>query len=173
MNIENKKLVYVEHPFKPVFDENSLVLILGTFPSIKSREENFYYAHKRNRFWKIISYITNNQEIPLTIDKKKSMLINNKIAIWDVIYSCYINKSSDSSIKNVVPMNLSRLINKTKINKIFANGTIAYDLYMKYCFEDVNIEIDKLPSTSGANAAYDFDKLLLEWEKIKYYLSNK
>lgn len=157
---------HVIHPFKPIFDENSSVLILGSFPSVKSREWNFYYAHPQNRFWKVIAYITNEKSEISTIEDKKNMLIKNNIALWDVIESCDISRSSDSSIKNVKPVRLIDMINKTRIYKIFANGSKAYDLYMKYCYNDVNIKIIKLPSTSSANANYSFEKLASEWNII-------
>lgn len=161
---------HVIHSFEPIFDHNSKILILGTFPSVKSREGCFYYHHPQNRFWKIIAYITKTSPHPKTIQEKTSILISNKIAIWDVIKSCDIEGSDDNSIKNVVPMDLSKVLNYSKIQKIFANGNQAYKLYMKYCFNKTNKEIIKLPSTSPANAAYNFNRLLLEWNQINDYL---
>lgn len=161
------KLQHVTHPFKPVFNENSLVLILGSFPSVKSREENFYYANTGNRFWKLIAHFTKTDPLPTTVSSKKEMLLKNKIALWDVIKSCDINKSSDSSIKNVKPNDISKLVLKTKIKNVFINGSKAYNLYMEYCCYDTNIDVFKLPSTSAANAKYSFDELLIEWSIIK------
>ena len=161
------KLQHVTHPFEPVFNKNSLILILGSFPSVKSREASFYYAHSGNRFWKLMATITKADSLPTTVSNKKEMLLKNKIALWDVIKSCDINKSSDSSIKNVKTNDVSELILKTKIKNIFINGSKAYNLYMKYCFGHVNIEVCKLPSTSAANATYSFDALLREWSIIK------
>lgn len=160
-------LQHVVHPFEPVFNKNSLILILGSFPSVKSREESFYYAHPGNRFWKLISHLTETDQLPTTVNHKKEMLLKNKIAVWDVIKSCDINKSSDSSIKNVEQNDISRLILKTEIKNIFINGSKAYNLYMKYCFDDVKMDVCKLPSTSAANAKYSFDALLKEWSIIK------
>lgn len=172
-NSENlDELTHVKHPFEPVFNTNSLILILGSFPSVKSRQENFYYAHNRNRFWKIISYITDTKIVPITIDDRKDMLIKNKIALWDVIDSCDIYKSRDNSIKNVKPVSLLDIIEKTNIYQIFANGSKAYNLYMKYCFNELNMKIIKLPSTSAANASYNFERLLSEWKQIKNFLIN-
>lgn len=156
---------YVKHTFSPVFDEKSKVLILGTFPSVKSREGEFYYHHPRNRFWKVIAGITNHT-VPDTIEEKKTLLLNNNIAIWDVIDSCDIEGSSDSSIKNVVPSDLSKVLNHTNIKSIFANGDKAYRLYIKYCYKNTGIMINKLPSTSPANAAYQLEQLIEEWSII-------
>lgn len=155
---------HVEHTFKPVYDENSKVLILGSFPSVKSREQNFYYGHPRNRFWKVIANITNT-DVPESIEDKKKMLLKNNIAIWDVIKSCSIKGSSDSSIKDVVVNDIAEVVRNSKIDRIFANGDKAFKLYKKYC-KDIEIEIEKLPSTSPANAAYSIDRLIDEWKVI-------
>ena len=144
------------HPFEPVFDKNSLVLILGTFPSEKSREY----------FWKLIAFLTNTSKIPVSIDEKKELLLRNKIALWDVINSCDIKKSSDSSITNVVPNNLSKILELSSIKQIFANGEKAYSIYMRYCYKDIGKEIIKLPSTSPANASYSLERLKTEWKII-------
>lgn len=127
-----KKYQKVEHAFEPVYDENSKVLILGSFPSVKSREQNFYYGHPRNRFWKVISSLTET-ELPTNIEEKKEMLLKNNIAIWDVIKSCVIKGSSDSSIKNVVVNDIDEVVKNSKIDRIFANGDKSFKLYKKYC----------------------------------------
>ena len=162
---KNKKYQKVEHTFEPIYDENSKVLILGSFPSVKSREQNFYYGHPRNRFWRVISNLTET-ELPTTIEEKKEMLLKNNIAIWDVIKSCVIKGSSDSSIKNVVVNDITEVVKNSKIDRIFANGDKSFKLYKKYC-SDVGIEIEKLPSTSPANAAFSIEKLVEDWEVIK------
>ena len=155
------------HPFDPVFDKDSLILILGTFPSEKSREYGFFYGHPQNRFWKLLTLLTNFKKIPESIDEKREILIRNRIALWDVIQSCEIKGSSDASITNVIPNDLSKILNFSKIERIYANGTKAYQLYMKYCYPNIGKEIIKLPSTSPANASYSLEKLKNEWEKIK------
>ncbi|WP_414698726.1 DNA-deoxyinosine glycosylase [Peptacetobacter sp. AB845] len=160
-----KKYQKVEHTFEPVYDENSKVLILGSFPSVKSREQNFYYGHPRNRFWQVISSLTET-ELPTTIEEKKEMLLKNNIAIWDVIKSCVIKGSSDSSIKNVVVNDIAEVVKNSKIDRIFANGDKSFKLYKKYC-SYVGIEIEKLPSTSPANAAFSVERLVEEWKIIK------
>lgn len=152
------------HNIEPIFDENSKILILGSFPSVKSREQRFFYGHPQNRFWKVISNIT-GEEVPTTIEEKKSLLIKNNIAVWDVIKSCDIIGSSDSSIENVEVNDFSIILNKAKIEKIYANGDKAYKLFKKYCKE---IEITKLPSTSPANAQYSIEKLCGEWKRKLY-----
>ncbi len=155
----------VSHTFEPVWNEKSEILILGTFPSVKSRENQFYYGHQQNRFWKVIAGVTGS-DVPQTIEDKKEMLLNNHIAIWDVIASCNITGSSDASIKDVVPNDISAVLDKSNIGHIYANGAKAYELYMKYIYPQNRHEIYKLPSTSPANAVYTLDKLLAAWKII-------
>ena len=165
----NSKSV-IQHPFGAIFNQYSVILILGSFPSVKSRENNFYYSHPQNRFWQILSKLTNASQLPTSINEKTQLLIKNKIALWDVVKSCNIKGSSDSSIKNVNVNDLLTLLNNTNIIKIFANGNTAYNLYMKYCSKNINTEIFKLPSTSSANATYSLSKLIEEWSVIKNYI---
>lgn len=159
----------VTHEFEPVFSQDSKVLILGTFPSVKSRENQFYYGHPQNRFWKVIARLTDS-EVPVTIEEKKTILLEKGIAIWDVISSCEIKGSSDSSIKNVVPADLSRILENCNIRQIYANGGTAKKLYDKYSKNLTNREIIGLPSTSPANAAYSLDRLMESWGEIRKYL---
>lgn len=160
---------HVSHDFEPVFDENSKVLILGTFPSVKSRENQFYYGHPQNRFWKVIAGLTES-EVPQTIEEKKKLLLEHGIAIWDVIESCDIIGSSDSSIKNVVPADIERVVANSKIQNIYANGGTAKKLYEKYSQKKTGREIIGLPSTSPANAAYSLERLLECWQEVKTVL---
>lgn len=160
---------HVSHDFEPVFDENSKVLILGTFPSVKSRENQFYYGHPQNRFWKVIAGLTES-EVPQTIEEKKKLLLEHGIAIWDVIESCDIIGSSDSSIKNVVPADIERVVANSKIQNIYANGGMAKKLYEKYSQKRTGREIIGLPSTSPANAAYSLERLLECWQEVKKVL---
>lgn len=157
---------HVSHDFEPVFDKNSKVLILGTFPSVKSRENQFYYGHPQNRFWKVIAGLTES-EVPQTIEEKKKLLLEHGIAIWDVIESCDIIGSSDSSIKNVVPADIERVVANSKIQNIYANGGTAKKLYEKYSQKKTGREIIGLPSTSPANAAYSLERLLECWQEVK------
>lgn len=153
---------------EPIYDGNSKILILGTFPSVKSREAQFYYQNPRNRFWKVISEIVQCKEYDTT-EQKKSMLTNNKMAVWDVIESCEIKGSSDSSIKNVIPADLTIILDNANIEKIYANGDKAFKLYMKYTYPVTKREIIKLPSTSPANAAFSLERLIKHWEILKDY----
>ncbi len=155
----------MHHTIDPVYNSHSNVLILGTFPSVKSREQNFFYAHPQNRFWSVIAALTHTP-LPTSIEAKKAMLLANRIAIWDVIQSCEITGSSDSSIKNVVPTDFSTLLEHASIQRIYANGAKAYALYEKYCFPTTTIAITKLPSTSPANASYSLARLIQEWSSI-------
>ena len=153
---------HIEHTFAPVYDADSLVLILGTFPSVKSREQNFYYGHPQNRFWKVLANLT-GCEVPGTVEEKKKFLLREHIAVWDVIAKCDIIGSSDSSIRNVVPADLSRILDHAPIRQIYANGGKAYELYQKYAYPITGREIVKLPSTSPANAAYSLERLIGQW----------
>ena len=153
---------HVEHTFEPVYDEHSEILILGTFPSVKSRENNFYYGHPQNRFWRLIAGLT-KEPVPETTEEKKALLLKHHIAIWDVVQSCDIIGSSDSSIKNVVPADIARILRESSIEKIYANGDKAYRLYKKYCEKETGKKAEKLPSTSPANAIFTLDRLTESW----------
>lgn len=154
--------IHVTHTFEPLFDEQSEILVLGSFPSVKSREQQFYYGHPQNRFWKVMAAIF-ECDIPVTIEEKKQFLLQNHIAVWDVIESCDIVGSSDSSIKNVVGNDMSVVLNKSKVKRIFVNGDKAYQLYLKYCKREGQPEVRKLPSTSPANAAWSLQRLTEVW----------
>lgn len=156
----------INHEIEPVYNQYSRVLILGTFPSVKSREGRFFYNHPQNRFWKVIAGVTGS-EVPETIEDKKKLLLDEHIAVWDVIKSCEIKGSSDSSIKNVVANDLNRILNCAEIERIFANGAKAHSLYHKYCYGQTGMAAVKLSSTSPANAAYSLDRLIDEWKLIK------
>ncbi len=155
------------HPIPPVFDENSKILILGSFPSVKSREQAFFYGHKQNRFWKVISAVFDEDE-PKTVPEKKAFLLKNGIALWDVIASCDIEGSADSTIKNVTPNDLYLILNNAKIEKIFVNGGTAARFYKRYMEQKTGISAITLPSTSPANAAWGVERLTNYWKnKIK------
>lgn len=164
------------HEFTPVYNRDSKILILGTFPSVKSREQQFYYGHPQNRFWKVLAYVT-KEPIPTTIEEKKHLLLTHHIAVWDVIESCEIIGSSDSSIRNVVPTDIPFLLRQAPIITIFGNGNKACTLFEKYItplladFPQVQT-IQKLPSTSPANAAWSLTRLQAYWlEKLCPYLT--
>lgn len=167
-----KEYEHVKHGFAPVYDENSEILILGTMPSVKSRESQFYYGHPQNRFWKILSALF-REEVPVTIEEKKAMLYRNHVAIWDVVDSCDIVGSSDSSIKNVIPADIPALLNKSQIKAVFANGNLAKKLYDQYILDEAGIKAISLPSSSPANARYSLDKLIANWEIICKSIENR
>ena len=153
----------ITHTFEPVYDRESRILILGSFPSVKSRENHFYYGHPQNRFWKVIAKLTEGEE-PVTIEEKKILLLQNHIAIWDVIASCTIQGSSDSSIKDVVVNDFSEILENSSIQTIYVNGNKAYDLYHRYAEEKTGIKAIRLPSTSPANAAWNMERLCEAWK---------
>ena len=155
----------VIHPFDPVFDQDSKVLILGSFPSVKSRENGFYYGHPQNRFWAVLGAVF-NEPTPLTNEAKKAFLLDHHIALWDVVASCEITGSSDASIKNAVPNDLSSLICRTQIKTIIANGNTAYILLDRFFKADPSITVIRLPSTSAANAAMTLEKLTQRWSGV-------
>lgn len=155
----------IHHPFPPLYDENSKILILGSFPSVKSREQLFFYGHPQNRFWKVVSTVF-GCDTPKSIDEKKRFLHSRGIALWDVIASCEIIGSSDSSIKNVTPNDLSEILNAADIRRIFVNGKTAEKYYNKYTKPVTGISAVCLPSTSPANAAWTYDKLIDAWKII-------
>ena len=156
---------FVKHTFEPIYNENSKILILGSLPSVKSREQGFYYGHPQNRFWKVLSRILEWQE-PHTIEEKKTMLLQNGIALWDVLESCEIIGSSDSSIKNPVAADIPGLLRKTNIEKIYVNGTAAGRYYKKYIFPLIGIKAEVLQSTSPLNCRCTIDKLVENWSVI-------
>lgn len=153
---------HVTHTFGPLFDEHSEILMLGSFPSVKSREQQFYYGHPQNRFWKVMAAVFES-DTPVTIEEKKAFLLKNHIAIWDVIESCDIVGSSDSSIRNVVGNDMSVVLGKSKVSRIFTNGDKAYKLFLKYCKREGQPEVCRLPSTSPANAAWSLERLTENW----------
>lgn len=156
----------IVHNIPPVYDAKSKILILGSFPSVKSRETKFFYGHKQNRFWKVTSTVF-NCNTPETIEEKRKFLHDNHIALWDVIASCEIEGSSDSSIKNVKPNDIAFILDSTDIKKIFVNGRTAEKYYKKYVFPLTGIEAIFLPSTSPANASVKIDFLIEQWQIIK------
>ena len=155
----------VEHPISPVFNKDSKILILGSFPSVKSREANFFYGHPQNRFWKVVALVF-EEVVPETVEQKRSFLLRNQVAVWDVIKSCDIIGSSDSSIKNVVANDLTVILKEAEIKQIFVNGKKAEQFYKKYIEKEIGRKAICLPSMSPANAAWSVEKLVSEWKQI-------
>lgn len=159
----------IQHTLKPIYDRSSKVLILGSIPSIKSRESGFYYAHPQNKFWKILAKIYDEQ-IPNSNEDKIYFLKKHQIALFDVLKSCDIKSSSDSSIKNPIPNDFTEILNNSNIKVIFTTGKKAYNLYQKYCYPKTKMKAIYLPSTSPANCPKDIEeKLLNEYKQITYY----
>ena len=150
------------HTISPVYDEHSKVLILGSFPSVKSRETGFFYGHPQNRFWKVMAGIM-NEEVPVDIPAKKEFLLRNHVAVWDVIASCEITGSSDASIRNAWANDLSVILESADIQRICVNGKTAEKLYNKYIYPKIQRQAILLPSSSPANAAWSVERLTEEW----------
>lgn len=159
----------IAHPFPPLYDKDSRVLILGSFPSVKSREAMFFYGHPQNRFWRVMAALL-GCEVPKTVEEKAAMLHGRHIALWDVIASCEITGSSDSSIKNALPNDIRPILNASRIEAVFCNGQTAYRLYSRYLEPVCGREAICLPSTSPANASFSLERLCEHWRVITQYL---
>lgn len=153
------------HLIEPIYDKDSKILILGSFPSVKSREANFFYHHPQNRFWRVLAAVYQDI-VPEEIADKKAFLKRHQIALWDVIASCNIKGSSDSSISDVEVNDLNMIIANSSVIHIYTNGNLADKLYHRYFDTIIDLPVTKLPSTSPANAAYSLDKLLIYWRVI-------
>ena len=154
------------HPIPPVYNKASKVLILGSFPSVKSREGMFFYHHPQNRFWKVLAAVY-GCPVPMEIPEKRAFLLEHGVALWDVIASCEIVGSSDASIRNAVPTDLLPILQVAPIEQIFCNGTTSWNLYCRYQQPLTGIPAVKLPSTSPANAAWSLERLVEAWQVIK------
>ena len=160
-----QEYTHIKRNFGPVYDSNSKILILGSFPSVKSREAAFYYGHPQNRFWPLLAALF-SREVPASKEEKIVFLLEHRIALWDTIEECDIIGSSDSSIKNVVPVEINRILSCADIRQIYCNGAASYKLFMKYLEPLCGRTPVRLPSTSPANAACSFDNLYKEWKQI-------
>ena len=169
INLYENKYYTITQPFEPIYTESSRVLVLGSFPSVKTREYGFYYGHTQNRFWSVMENLF-NEKISSDIDDRKSFLLKHKIAVYDSIYRCDIIGSSDASIKNVVPSDLSVIVRNADIRQVFCNGGVSYKYYKKYNAKLLGIDGIKLPSTSPANARFRLEDLLESWSEILEYL---
>ena len=156
----------IHHPFPPLYSPDSKVLILGSFPSVKSREAMFFYGHPQNRFWKVIAALF-DEPVPQDIEEKKHLILSHGLALWDSIAACDIKGSSDASITNAVPTDLSEILNNAKIERIYCNGSRSFEIYNRYQLPRLGRQAVKLPSTSPANAAFSLERLIREWGIIK------
>lgn len=150
------------HPFPPLFDAGSRILILGSFPSAASRAVNFFYGHPRNRFWPLLSAWA-GEELPPDTEGRRALALSHGIALWDVLASCEIRGSSDASVKNAVPNDLSPIFAGAKIRTVLCNGTLSKKMYDQYLFPQTGIPALGMPSTSPANAAWSLEKLKSVW----------
>ncbi|MBQ6368984.1 MAG: DNA-deoxyinosine glycosylase [Parasporobacterium sp.] len=156
---------HILHPIPPTYDQNSRILILGSFPSVKSREMMYFYGHPQNRFWKVLAALF-HEEVPMTVPERHAFLLRQRIAVWDSIGSCSITGSSDSSIRDVVPNDLTPILSSAPIEAIYCNGRKSWEMYHRYIEPDTGIEAVCLPSTSPANAACRLEDLILSWKVI-------
>ena len=164
--MKSENLKHVTHPFGPLYNENSRVLILGSFPSVKSREQNFFYGHPQNRFWKVVAAVL-EQPVPQTIDEKKQLILGGGLALWDSIASCEITGSSDASIRNAQANDISIILDNCNIERICCNGRKSHELYRKYIEPATGREAVCLPSTSPANAQWTLERLIEAWKIIR------
>lgn len=162
----------LRHPFPAVYAPDSRILILGSFPSVKSREQRFFYGHPQNRFWRVLAALLGT-DVPQTVEQKRAFLLEHRIALWDVIASCEIAGSSDASIRNAVPNDLSPILETASIRQVFTNGGTAHRLYRKYIYPLTGREDIVLPSTSPANAARSLDALVDAWEIVREALQTE
>lgn len=156
----------LRHPFPAIYAPDSRILILGSFPSVKSREQMFFYGHPQNRFWRVMAALL-GADVPQTVEEKRAFLLANHIALWDVIASCDIAGSSDASIRNAVPNDLTPILETACIRQIFTNGGTAHRLYRKYIYPLTGREDTVLSSTSPANAARSLDALIDAWQPVR------
>ena len=157
--------IFLEHPFDPLYDSHSRVLILGSFPSVKSREQAFFYGHPQNRFWRLLAALF-QEPVPQPVAEKRELCLKHRIALWDVIATCEIVGSSDSSIKNATANDISAILSAAPIEEIFVNGKTASRLYDRYILPKTERTAICLPSTSPANAAWSLEKLQSQWRVI-------
>ena len=150
------------HPFPPLYDERSRVLILGSFPSVKSREASFFYAHPQNRFWRVLAALFDTA-VPQTVEEKTALVLGSRLALWDVIGSCEIAGSSDASITNVQPNDLRPILDAADIRAVFCNGGTSFRYYRSLCEKALGREAVCLPSTSPANARWSLEQLTKTW----------
>lgn len=156
--------VGLSHPFAPIIDAHSRVLVLGSFPSVKSRERGFYYGHPQNRFWAVLAALC-AQAVPRTADEKGALLLCNGIALWDVLAGCDILGSSDARITNPRPNDIAALCGRAPIERVYLNGKKAGELYTRF-IKDVPLPAVVLPSTSPANAAWSLARLIEAWSAV-------
>ena len=152
----------IAHPFEPVVSPESRVLILGSFPSVKSREQMFYYGHPQNRFWRVLAEVY-GEPVPADIPAKRAFILRHGLALWDVIASCEITGSSDASVKNAVPVDISRVIGVAEIRQVLCNGALSGKLYARHLLPRTGLEALVMPSTSPANAAWTLPRLVDAW----------
>ncbi len=160
---------HIIHSIEPVFDAESRVLILGTMPSPKSREVQFYYGHPQNRFWRVLAAVL-GEEVPQSVPEKKAMLLRHRIALWDVLAECEITGASDSSIRNPVANDLSVILDHAPVQAVFTTGATAWKLYTRLQKPHTGIEAVRLPSTSPANCAVKMEALTEAYKAILPWL---
>ena len=156
---------HIVHPIPPLYDRDSRLLILGSFPSVKSREAKFFYGHPQNRFWPMLARLL-GEESPCSIEQKKALALRHHIALWDSIASCTVVGSSDSSVRDVKPNDLTPILQNSRVTHVACNGALSHTMYQRYLFPVTGIEAIKLPSTSPANAAFSMERLLDAWQVI-------
>ncbi|MBQ8556672.1 MAG: DNA-deoxyinosine glycosylase [Clostridia bacterium] len=154
----------LDHPFPPVVDTDCRILILGSFPSVKSRADGFFYGHPQNRFWRMLAGVF-REDVPASTGEKRALLLRHHIALWDVIASCEITGSSDASVKDAAAVDIARVLEHAPIERIICNGALAGKLYARHLQDVTGLEATVLPSTSPANAAWSLERLTAAWKQ--------
>ena len=154
--------ITVVHPFDPLVCPDSTTLILGSFPSVRSREQMFFYGHPRNRFWRMLAAVY-AEKVPESIPEKKALVLTHHLALWDTVAQCTVTGSADASIRDIVPVDIQRILRIAPVNRVLCNGRLSGDLYHRYLEPVTGIPADVMPSTSPANAAFSLDRLIEIW----------
>lgn len=155
-------MAHIVHPWGPIVSPGSRILILGSFPSVKSREVSFFYGHPQNRFWPMLARIF-DESIPTSREEKTSLILRHSLALWDAIAACDIEGSSDASVRNAQPVDIRCVLDVAPIERVLCNGTLSAKLYERHLRSIVGIDAQIMPSTSPANAAWQMDRLVMCW----------
>ena len=155
--------IHLTHPFDPLVSPSSKILILGSFPSVKSREQLFFYGHPQNRFWRMLAAVF-DRPCPVTIPEKRELVLSSSLALWDSVGACTVTGSSDASIRDVEPVDIRRILDVARIQRVLCNGALSGKMYVRYLQDRTGLPAIVLPSTSPANASFSLERLIAAWK---------